>query len=201
MIRESVTSCPLYWPPGWERSKHPKASAFADSNGYRESQRVLDELSRMGVRSRDVIVSSNMRTKPDGTPYSRQVRVLDAGVAVWFSLKGEERVLACDRWNRVECNLHAVALHVAAIRGQERWGVGSAAQAFAGFVALPEQAGGDSWWEYFGLEPDATEDDVKRAYRQSAKIDHPDSGGLREDWDRLEAMRRVALDAIRKREG
>lgn len=201
MIRESVTSWPLFWPTGWARCRDPKHSAFAPSNPYREHQRVLDELSRMNVLARDVVISTNIRTRPDGIPYSKQARVGDCGVAVWFSFKGEERVLACDRWKRVECNLHAVALHLAALRGQERWGVGSAAQAFAGFVALPEQSGGTPWWEFFAIEPDATEADVNRAYRESAKVDHPDAGGRREDWDRLEAMRRVALDAVRKREG
>ena len=140
--------------------------------------------------------------KPDGIPYSKQPRVEDPGAAVWFMLHGSERVLACDRWPRVEHNLKAIALHIHAVRGQERWGVGSAAQAFAGFVALPEQAGGKSWWEYFGLDPStATEKTIRDAYRDSAKVDHPDAGGDRVRWDELQSMYRMALDAVRARRG
>jgi hypothetical protein len=190
VIRQTVTAWPLYWPPGWERRERRSRSAFGPSNPYRETQRVLAELGRMGLASRDVVISSDMRMKPDGTAYARQ-RIADTAVAVWFALKHEERVLACDRWDLVEDNLHAVALHIAAIRGQERWGVGTAAQAFAGFVALPEAATGVAWWDYFGLDRDATEDDVEQQFKRSAKIDHPDAGGRREDWDHLQGMRRT----------
>ena len=59
-----------------------------------------------------------------------------------------EHVLACDRWDRPEHNLRAIAKHVEAIRGQERWGVGSVAQAFRGYQALPSRATGKPWWEW-----------------------------------------------------
>lgn len=200
MIRESVSAWPLAWPAGWPRTPAEKRrpAAFMPTTFFHQFQEVLDELRLLGVRPHEVVVSSSLKVKPDGVPYSKQPRAEDPGVAVWFVLGGE-RVLACDRWKRAEHNLRAIALHVAALRGQDRWGVGSALQAFAGFTALPDSAGGTSWWDYFGLDADATEADVIRAYRESAKVDHPDVGGRREDWDRLEEMKRAALAAIRGR--
>lgn len=202
MIRETVTAWPLSWPAGWPRTAPEHRGShyhFRATTVFHEVQEVLLQLRRLGVHEREIVISTGLRVKPDGIPYSKQPRVEDPGAAVWFMLHGSERVLACDRWPRVEHNLKAIALHISAIRGQERWGVGSADQAFAGFVALPEQAGGMPWWEYFGVGPDATEGELHRAYRESAKVDHPDVGGRREDWDRLEEMKRAALAAIRGR--
>ena len=48
----------------------------------------------------------------------------------------EGLVLACDRWLRVEDNIAAVAAHIGALRGIDRWGVGSVRQAFAGYKRL-----------------------------------------------------------------
>lgn len=196
MIRETVTASPLYWPAGWKRTARRQRARFGETNSFRETQEILAELGRMGVRGQNVIVSTNMRLRQDGIPYANQSAPDDPGAAVWFTLKGDERVLACDRWDRVAHNLRAIALHIAAIRGQDRWGVGSLDQAFAGFVALPEQAGGITWWDYFGLEPNATREEIERAYKQSAKYDHPDMGGDRERWDQLAAMKKVALQAV-----
>lgn len=198
---EVVAAWPLTWPAGTERTSpfSIRRAPFRPTTVYHETQGVLDELRKLGVPARAVVVSTNYRVRPDGIPYAKQPRQTDPGAAVWFSLKGERRVLACDRWDRVEHNLRAIALHISAIRGQQRWGVGTVEQAFAGFVALPEQATGVSWWEYFSLEPDASEDEIRRAYRESAKFDHPDAGGDRARWDELQNMLRLALDAARAR--
>lgn len=200
-IRETVTAWPLSWPAGWERTPAGlrRRARFEPTTVFHEVQRILDELRLLGVRSGEIVISTSLKVRPDGIPYTKQPRVEDPGAAVWFILRGAERVLASDRWDRIEQNLHAIALHISSIRGQERWGVGSAAQAFAGFVALPEQATGTPWWHYFGLEPDATEQEIRAAYRESAKIDHPDVGGDRARWDELQSMLRVALAASRAR--
>lgn len=201
MIREAATAWPLYWPPGWERTVRPTRARFGPTTVYRESQRVLAEVSRAGgaIGRRLSIVSTNMRLKQDGTPYSGQRQPDDRGVSLWFDLAGEERVLACDRWDRVEDNLHAIALHLAAIRALDRWGVGSAAQAFAGFVALPEEAGGEPWHETLGISPEASRETIDAAYRRRAFDLHPDRGGDRAKWDHLQAVRRIALAAVEAR--
>jgi hypothetical protein len=197
VIRETATNWPLYWPPGWERTKHPTRALVRPTTVYRESQRVMSEILAMGGAEgrRLSVISTNMKLKQDGSPYSGQKQPDDRGVSVWFDLAGEERVLACDRWDRVEHNLHAIAIHVAALRGMDRWGVGSAAKAFAGFVALPETAGGEPWHETLRVAPNASRETIDAAYRRLAFALHPDRGGDRAKWDALQEVRKVALAA------
>ena len=60
----------------------------------------------------------------------------DPGVAVYFQLHDKERVLACDKWDTVADNIAAIAAHIDGIRRQDRYGVGTIDQAFAGYSAL-----------------------------------------------------------------
>jgi hypothetical protein len=60
---------------------------------------------------------------------------------VYFKLHGKDRVLACDKWDRVADNIAAIAAHIDAIRRQDRYGVGTIDQAFAGYSALPPPGG------------------------------------------------------------
>jgi DnaJ-domain-containing protein 1 len=109
-------------------------------------------------------------------PYSGKKQPDDPGVAVYFRLGKKDRVLACDRWDKVIDNLWAISKHIDSMRGQMRWGVGSIDQAFAGYQALPP-ANAKEWWQVLGVHPNATLEDVKVAYRSLAKLAHPDRGG------------------------
>lgn len=74
---------------------------------------------------------------------------IDRGAAVYFEMKGKPVSLACDKWNRVEDNIWAIAKHIEALRGQQRWGVGSIEQAFRGYTALPAigESSASEWWK------------------------------------------------------
>lgn len=100
----------------------------------------------------------------------------DPSIAVYFTLKGKPHVLACGKWDRAQDNIWAIAKHIEALRGQNRWGVGSIEQAFRGYTALPETSSGASWWSSLGIPINATPDQVRDAFRAKAKIYHPDSG-------------------------
>ena len=93
--------------------------------------------------------------------------------------KGRPYCMPCDKWNRVADNIAAVAAHLKAMRGQERWGVGTIEQAFEGYLALPEHTGQAQrdWWVVLGVAPDAPKDVVSAAYRKAARMAHPDNGG------------------------
>lgn len=139
----------------------------------------------MGVRDWNVVISTNITLRRDGMPYSNQKEPTDTGAAVYFKVDDTPTVLACDKWNTVGDNLWAIAKHIEALRGQDRWGVGSLKQAFAGYTALPQKTE-DSWNEVLGVEPNATMDEVKTAYRSKANIHHPDKGGTTEDFSRIQ---------------
>lgn len=157
------------------------------------------ELARLGARKE--VLSTNVKLRLDGLPYSNQAQPDDVGAAVYFELKGKPVSLACDKWNRVECNIWAIVKHIEAIRGQERWGVGSVEQAFRGYMALPApgQSSGIQWWSVLGVPINASADQVKDAYRVLVAKHHPDKGGdvemfhrVQEAWRQFESMQRKA---------
>jgi len=122
-----------------------------------------------------VIVSTNVAVRRDGLPYARQRTPEDPGAAVYFKLESvpEGLVLACDRWLRVEDNIAAVAAHIGALRGIDRWGVGSVRQAFAGYKRLTAGDAPTPWWEVLGIDRQAPAVAVKQAYKELAKLHHP----------------------------
>lgn len=195
---------PLHWPAGWKRTaahtrqrgrfhlKHEKSRSFTDAQGKVSTstwqvkgdltipaamRRLNDELDRLGAR--DVVVSSNVELRRDGQPRSDRRQPDDPGVAVYFTLAKKQRVLACDKWNRVPDNIAAVAGHIDAIRRQERYGVGTLDQAFAGYAALPPPGGHAKrpWHAVLGLDGGAELGEAEAAYREMAKRHHPDLGG------------------------
>lgn len=187
--QNTESSYPLSWPVGWPRCKHPTRARFSAKNtgsdsGYRYKRgvtvaesvdRMLLEMGRLGATN--VVISTNIRTRNDGLPYSNAGEPHDHGVAVFFRLKREPRVLACDKWDRVADNLVALAKHVEAVRGQVRWGVGSLEQAFGGYKALPEVGARRQWWEVLGVDEHATPEEVEERRNEMLFQHHPDRGG------------------------
>lgn len=140
-----------------------------------------DELDRLGAT--DCILSTNIKTKIDGNPYSQQPQPTDRGVAVWFKFKGKQTVIACDKWNRVEDNVWSIYKTIDALRGIRRWGSSRMMeQAFRGYAALPEHASRPSWWSVLKVSVNASPEQVKEAYLKSRKNAHPDSGGNHDDF-------------------
>ncbi len=114
-------------------------------------------------------------------PYSKQKKGMDEGIAVYFTWEGEQKVLACDQYNRCGCNLWAIAKTIEAMRGIDRWGCSEIlSRAFTGFKALPEKSDETirkPWWGILGVGEDCSVEAIRAAYRQLAKTHHPDVGG------------------------
>lgn len=205
------TSYPLCWPDGWPRTAaHKRAqSRFQRSVAYGSNRfhsmddacgLLAAEIDRIG--GSDAVLSTNVRVRLDGKPYSNQAQPNDTGAAVYFKLKGKPVSLACDKWKRVECNVYAIAKHVEALRGQERWGVGSVEQAFRGYMALPAigQTSGDNPWHVLGVAVNASEEQITEAFRLLAKKWHPDNPqtGDAEQFTRLRAAHDLLMQSARK---
>ena len=184
---------PLSWPATWSRTQRPQRSRF-DVSSARARNGLLYELRLLGAR--DVVISSNAKLLRTGEIAARQGRIDDMGIAVYFNLEGERRCIPVDKWDRIEDNLHAAELTVAALRGLSRWGTpGIVAAAFQGFAALPEGEGA-AWWRVLGVEPTASEVEIESAYRRLARRHHPDvPTGNREQFERIAEAYRQAKTA------
>jgi hypothetical protein len=136
------------------------------------------ELRLLGAAN--IVATSNLKiSKHLNRPLADQKQPDDRAVAIYFELKGQELCVAVDRWAFVEDNIHAIALSIGAIRGLERWGGGDMVErSFQGFAALPAGNGSDAeWWQVLDVPPNASRDEIDRAYRRLALELHPDKGG------------------------
>lgn len=197
----TVTAYPLAWPAGWPRSRAGIRATFGTTgrsrSGFKEPLTIAEACERLerellGVDARHVTLSSNLELALTGRPRSNQSQPVDKGVAVYFTLKGRQTVLACDKWDRVADNIAAIAKHIEALRGMDRWGVGTADQAFAGYQAL--SAPDDRWWGILGVAETASRADIILAYRTKARTAHPDTGGSDDAMARLNRARDEGLE-------
>lgn len=201
-----ATRYPLSWPTGWKRaSRHGgnKFTPFTSRGGkittYDATTRLDRELDRLGATS--AILSTNLRLGMRGDPLSAQPEPADRGVAVYFKMKGKDRVLACDVYTTVAGNIAAIAAHIDALRRIDRYGVGTLDQAFAGYDALPSPGAHNRppWRKVFGFkdEQDVSTETIQGAYRELAKLMHPDlQGGSHEAMAGLNEARDAALQEL-----
>lgn len=163
---------PLQWLPQQQRTKIPKRSNFGNHSAYKSGLELEKELKLLNAKN--VVLSSDLQTKQDGTLCARQYNE-DAGIVIYFELKGEPKAMACDKWNKPEHNIWALKLSISAIRGLERWGGSEFLDGlFQGFKALPSPENSTIMNEqYFS---DVTNlDHLKLKFNRLAKELHPDT--------------------------
>lgn len=205
---------PLQWPAGWKRTptlqrtqaKFRKGKGgWVEGAGYRAADRVslaeglkriYAELQKFGINENTIVVSSDLKLRTDGMPYSNQATArLDQGVAVYWRDGKQQRCMAIDRYDRIADNLAAIAATLDAMRAIERHG-GAAIldRAFTGFqmLAAPEQ-----WFQVLGVSAHASRADIEAAYRKMAMEHHPDRGGDSSRMARINAARDDGLDRAR----
>ncbi len=194
---------PVNWPVGRPRTESWKRKrALFNSGGnpllfdqaVRRLQEQTEAVTQRGQywRMRELTLSTNFELRADGRPRRDRGTPSDPGVAFFFELDGKPHLLACDRWDTIAGNIAAIAAHIDALRGQERWGVATLHEAFAGHVALPAP---EQWWQVLGLTAAAPVDLIQRRYRELAMRDHPDKGGSEAAMARLNAARDKGLKA------
>lgn len=192
---------PVDWPVGRPKEGGRKDALFRHDGGrvlwdvavrrLREQIRAITP-SGHGWRVKEMTLSTNFELRLDGRPRRDRGDPSDPSVAFYFELDGEPHLLACDRWSTVPDNIAAIAAHIEALRGQERWGVATMKQAFAGHVALPSP---EQWWQVLGVRQDASDAEIDAAYRAKMRDAHPDTGGSEDEakrlnWARAEGKRR-----------
>lgn len=191
---------PLTWPVGWQRTPPGRIerSRYSTSLG-RAMAHLRNELKLFGAR--DVVLSSNLPLRRDGLPYSNVAQPRDCGIAVYWTMPprngqpAKPMVMACDQWAKVEENVHAIGLSVAAMRQIQRAGASTILErAFAGFAALPA---GVSWRDVMGFKPGETPtlEQLKAMHRVLVLQNHPDRGGSAEAMVRINtAMDRAKVE-------
>lgn len=183
-----IEAYPLYWPegrprrPNWNREEARFNASFARARD--EVVRQVQLLVGRYTKS-DLIVSTNIALRRDGLPLAGQRQPDDPGVAIYFTYRKKQVCFACDRWKKVEDNMHAIALTIDALRGINRWGTGDMVEAaFRGFEALPSPGNSTSWRDVFGADTTAANLDGRYRFARSAA--HPDRGGSAEKFDAVQ---------------
>lgn len=186
-----IDAYPLAWPPGWPRTDwNRQEPAKFQTSLWGATQNLIREIELLG--GTNLIISSNLRLRKDGLPYADQRQPQDTGVAVYFTWNGEQQCIPCDKWQKVEDNLHAIDLTINALRGLDRWGAKEMVNAaFRGFKALPAAiivGAGTSraWHEVLEVSSTASWDVVEAAYRRLLHRVHPDKGGSAEAFQELQ---------------
>lgn len=191
-MTNSITAYPLSWPQGWRRTagnarKRAKFGKSKRTDGrypwkqdlsiYDGVTRVIEELGRYGVGREDIIISTNVETRIDGTPRSDRRAPDDPGVAVYWQ-DGGTRCMAIDQYQSVADNLAAIAATLEAMRAIERHGGAEIGRrSFDGFKELPQQAAED-WRTVLGL-PAGSRDRAaaEAAWKRLRSSTHPDKPG------------------------
>lgn len=176
---------PLQWPAGKPRTAYPERARF-DISQDRAQTGIMQQIKLLG--GSDPVISTNIELRRDGLPYANRREPQDKGVAVYFTLRGQQMCFACDRWDFIKDNMQAIHKTIEALRGIERWGSGDMVQqAFRGFAALPAPKDPH---DVLGVRRGATVSEIDAAFREKAKRAHPDAGGNPADMSELTEARR-----------
>lgn len=174
----TATPYPLCWPASVKRKTLRITSPFGARGKRPSAVSAADEVERelrlwSGVDRHSTVISTNV-TMGRETPHNG-----DPAVAVYFTLRGKAMCVACDKWDRVGCNLRAIAKTLEALRAFDRWGVTTGEQLLSHFTALP--APGDvqarTCWNVLAIAPTRSRSAIDAAWKSRARVCHPDTTG------------------------
>src|SRR5690554_1946551 len=112
----SAQAYPLQWPEGWPRTepgKRKQDSAFQVNVG-KAIDDLYEELGRLGAKN--IVLSSNLTINTFHRPYTKQNKIEDPGIAVYFTLKDRPMVMARDAYADWRDNIRSLGLAVEAFR-------------------------------------------------------------------------------------
>jgi hypothetical protein len=202
------------WPG--ERTARPRSSPF-DSPWSSTLETLRRELRALSAR--DVIIELDMpasNIRIDGMPRANATPATP-GVILSFESKHGPLRYACDAFWNWQANVRAIALGLEALRRVERYGITRRGEQYAGFARLGAGSGvskgvvaymtvetAAGFMEQHAVEaklsghPAFTAAQImtsalrgRAAYRIAAKNLHPDTGGNRQSWDRLQQAKEV----------
>lgn len=155
---------------------------------WNETLLLLDrELGALGAT--EVVFQIDLRERDirlDGLPRG-DASPSDPAVIISFDSRYGALRYFSDRFDKWQDNVRAIALGLEALRKVERYGITRRGEQYLGWQALPAAGETGAWAREFILGfADPGVKDLGVAYRAAAKQLHPDTGGSREEWDRLQ---------------
>lgn len=179
---------PLQWPVGQARTERRRKAPFnaGDSTILKELER---SILKLGLD--DVEITTDRRVRLDGgISQSSAEAQQDPGIAIYFKRKGEDVIMAFDKFNDFWGNLRAIGLYLEYMARLESYEMTEIAdKAFTGFKALPATIQTPlphrDWWVVLGIKQDANAHEVKAAYREMVAATHPDAGGSQAELDEV----------------
>ncbi len=195
----TASAYPLEWPEGWPRTHidSRKSNSPFQTTFDRARNDLRNELKLL--RAGNVVISSWLPLRNDGEPRAdvARRRIDDPGVAVYFTLRGRQMVMARDTYWSVHDNLRSICLAISHLRGLERHGGATMMErAFEGFAALPPPTGSKParpWPEVLEIPAEAPVWMIEAAFKHKAKVCHPDAGGSDAMMAELNAARDQAM--------
>lgn len=186
-MAQSHQAYPLQWPEGRPRTLAYKRKVSRFKTSFAKARdNLISELQRLG--SKLPVLSTNIELRLDGIPYASRRQPDDPGVAVYFQYEGIQMCFACDKYHKVEENIHAIMLTIDALRGIKRWGTGDMMKrAFSGFTALPHNPVASNWRDVLQCHGINNLARIEEIYKRLRAIHHPDRGGDKEKFQQVQA--------------
>jgi len=188
------------WPAGWERTDdyHRQSGSKFQASLADTTSEIAAEMDRMGVDEwRASTGSGGAYTKSNGLP-KHTANPDDPGFVLRWSKDEEQFAVACDKYRRLRDNARAVYLWVHETRMRSNRPVQTGEDEFAA-ARLPSGeddavAADPPPHEVLEVAEDAPEAIVEGAYRAKVQDVHPDKGGSREAFERVQRAREAILD-------
>jgi hypothetical protein len=193
----------LDWPQGFERT--PERDRSPNRSYEVELHDAIDdlaaELDRLDVQDWRLSTAMDHQSRNPNYPYANQPQPDDPSVVVRWRMDDEQYAVACDAYSRVRDNLRTVGLYIREKRKMEQRPVETGESEFANARLPPADeddvvvAGGSRVppHEILEVDPDADPEIVKAAYRAKVKDAHPDSGGSRDAFRRIQSAKNAML--------
>ena len=186
----------LEWPPGEERT--PAEDREPYPHGFRVSRNaafdsILEELRKMDARNVQLDTGARHQKTNPNMPYADS-DFDDPGVVVRFEREGQQYCIAMDQWDCPRDNAQSIAKTLKAKRALTRYGVETVESEYQ-TMALPsaDVVGDEPAHVVLGVDRDATEEEIKDAARQRSVETHPDLGGDKEAFKRVQKAKEVLL--------
>ena len=185
------------WPAKFERTpaRERESTAKFSVTFYEAVEETQAELlDRVGADNWRVSTAAPHRKK-DGMPYAN-VTPDDPAVVIRWSKDGNQYAVACDHYDDWRDNARAIGLYIREKRKMSDRPVATGQSEFA-TARLP--SGDDATeaeppaYAVLGVDKDASEQEIKEAYRERAKETHSDTGGNTETFKRVKRAKEKLL--------